>query len=470
MNRVSAVVLATLLLASAVGLAEGQRSRTFVVSDVARDGNDVSVSLRNVASFARIHFASLTDDGVLVASEFSGEAWSQGHVTLPFRLFRDARVVTLTISFERGNGEERETFAIEIPRPPADAGLYKVIVEDATTDGERARVTLRNAGNRTVASVVLSLEDLAGIKIGTPYFRTIERLAPGDSAVAEFGLVKDAADVAVALEYDNRTTTTKVRLRETEGASGGAPGRLGLKTDFPIREQEPGRSADYSVKVENPGRERLVELATRGLPEGYVARFFVGNAPAPSVRLAAGGSRDVVVSLSLPAGATKDVGRTLAFELVATSEGVETVLPLQVTVLGAGRLELEGENWFANLAPGETREVNVTVRNSGTAALRDVVLGASKPTGWRTAFDPPRLAKLDPGERREVTMRVSAPEDVGTGKYVLDVGASAGDVNARTRTLSLDVAAPPSSDLGWIAAAAVAAVVAVFVIVKAKRR
>lgn len=434
-----------------------------VVTDAALDGRTVVVALENVGERASgpvtVSLADPTQgrlgdplqrqlDGLAPAGK--GEA----------RFEVTERLATVRVHVEHDGRETDTDVTLRAPKPP------EVEVVDARVHEGRANLTLRNVGGAPTGPVRVALEDASGLRIGSPLSRTVGDIAVGAEANVSFTVPASTDEATVVLEYDDREDTLAVRL--DPAGDGGAP--LELTTDLPSREGEPGGAVSYSLTLANEGSERLASLHAAGLPQGYTARFSIGGSAASDVLLPADGSRTVVATVTLPEGAGRDAGTSLPFEVRAVAGEEEAVASLTLSVRGAGKLELQGQNWFTSLAPGGTQSVTVTLRNTGSAALHDVTPDATRPTGWRVSFDPATLDKLDPGEARSVKVTVEPPPDVGSGRYVLDVTAASSDVSARPRSLSVEIVEESSSSLGWLVGAGLAGLVAVALVVKLRRR
>ena len=143
---------------------------------------------------------------------------------------------------------------------------------------------------------------------------------------------------------------------------------------------------------------------------------------------------------------------------------------LALTVRGAGRLEIVGDAWSALVPPGGERTLALEVRNTGSAALRDVRLEATAPAGWSATFEPEEIPVLAAGARTPVVLRVAAPAEASSARFFVDVSATAGEVASRTRTVSMDVEAPGGSGVVWLVGAVLAAAGGVALTVKLRRR
>lgn len=227
----------------------------------------------------------------------------------------------------------------------------------------------------------------------------------------------------------------------------------------------------YALTLRNAGPDALLSLGSEGLPSGYVASFAVDGSTVSSLRAARDSTRAVTVTIKIPQGATRDVGRSVAFVVTALAEGaVIARLPLNIEVKGQPQLELQGQNWFATVAPGTPAEVSIDLVNTGTAPALAITLSATKPLGWIVTFAPPKIERLEPGNTTSVRVSVAPAQDAGSGKYVVDVSGGTSDISARPRSLSVEVSATRSAKWPWVVGAAAAAAGGIGLVIFFRRR
>lgn len=317
------------------------------------------------------------------------------------------------------------------------------------------------------ANVTVSVEDTSGVTIASPLARTFD-LAAASAASADFQLTRDVNDARIVLATPQGSQAETVHFSSSNVTGGGL---VTLKTSLPTHDAKPGDTVDYAITIENnEAEDELVSLALTGLPSDYTRGFYVSGSSVPSVLVPSEGSVDATLEIVVPSDAASTNG-SLPLNVTASVNGApQGVLALGLGVQGAGALDLTGDNWLATAPPGGSASTTITVTNSGTATETDVQLSATPPTGWQVAFTPDRIASLEPGATRDVAVTVTPPADTGTGRYLVDITAASGDASTRPRTLSVDVSTPSGSNLPWILGGLALAGLAIFVIVRVKRR
>ena len=413
---------------------------------------------------ARLESSSGTRIGDPLAQSVPGIA-ADGTAEVTFQL--RAPLDTVTLVLEHDNQTRRITLEVDRAGGGVRLGLSSATL---TSDG-LATFHLVNLGETAVHNALAYLETGQGIRVGAPSSLRIGSLEPDGVSSLSFTLEKDLANVTLVVEAAGERRTFAVRLDE-RGRSGGSDADVTLKTDLPSREATPGDAASYALTIENKGDDALLSLRAEGLPDGYDVSFTIDNSVVRTLVLDEDSTRKLSASVRIPAGASRDAGRTLPFSIVALDEDgdVAARIELALTVRGAPRLELAGQNWFANVAAGESQTVALAVRNTGTATVRDVRLTATTPSQWSAAFSPSSIARIEPGESVEVQLTLTAPADAAAGRYTLDVAAATADIAARPRSFVVEVDAESTSKLPWAIGAGLAGLAATALIVKFRRR
>lgn len=419
-----------------------------------RAGDQVSIQLRANADARNVSVALMAGDTFLGLPEQEYAQWSKDETrTATFTLLKDADSATIRFRWTHTTaGNVVRTTDVFLPAAGSTGGGgARIVISDSALDGSTLRLELANVGEAASTKFVVSLEDASQRKIGEPYFRSIDGIAPGAHATATFSVAEGLQEAVVAVEHAGQTERTRLALR---GSSSGSPTHgptdISLTTDLPFREIDIGRSADFAVTVRNAGSLALVQLEVEGLPPGYSARFFVGGSAVPSIYLDNNQTRQATLSVTVP-NSQEEVDRTIDFATVARVNGTELAsLSMGLAVRGIGKLAVASDEILAPMGPsGETR-AGVTVTNTGTAPLFDVQLDARRPYGWTIRTEPARIERLDPGESATVSVQVRAPDVIAAGRYSADVSARSGEVASQWVTLDMEVQSEDGGSGGWL--------------------
>jgi len=160
----------------------------------------------------------------------------------------------------------------------------------------------------------------------------------------------------------------------------------------------------------------------------------------------------VKVDATPPAGTAE--GKYPIDVAVAAANGASGKIELTAEVSGAAKLALQTADQKLNTSGTANTEkrVPMIVSNTGTAALSNVQLAGTAPTGWDVAFDPKTLAAVQPNETAQVTAIIKPAKDAVAGDYTLTVRSSAG---SESSNVDLRYTVQGSRTLGFIAIAVI---------------
>ena len=254
----------------------------------------------------------------------------------------------------------------------------------------------------------------------------------------------DPATVRVDLDVPaDATGTTRMTLRGTIGSEvvelplqvrveADATGDLTLTTDFPSLRGPSSQTFNFNLTLRNDTAEDLTFSVNAQAPTGWtVTANLTGQSQAASAIVKAGSTSGVTVSATPPSAAAAG---TYDIEVVAVAGERNITGALQVEVTGSYDLTVSTSDGRLNGrgAAGSTSPLVVTVENRGTAAITNVKLTATAPTGWEVTFDPDTIASLEADATAPTTVnaQVKPSGDAIAGDYTITVTAT-GDQSTR---------------------------------------
>ena len=254
----------------------------------------------------------------------------------------------------------------------------------------------------------------------------------------------DPATVRVDLDVPaDATGTTRMTLRGTIGSEvvelplqvrveADATGDLTLTTDFPSLRGPSSQTFNFNLTLRNDTAEDLTFSVNAQAPTGWtVTANLTGQSQAASAIVQAGSTSGVTVSATPPSAAAAG---TYDIEVVAVAGERNITGALQVEVTGSYDLTVSTSDGRLNGrgAAGSASPLVVTLENRGTAAITNVKLTASAPTGWEVSFDPDTIASLEADATTPTTVnaQVKPSGDAIAGDYTITVTAT-GDQSTR---------------------------------------
>jgi uncharacterized membrane protein len=226
---------------------------------------------------------------------------------------------------------------------------------------------------------------------------------------------------------------------------------LFLLTDYPAVTLRPGTNSTINLRLQNYGLppERLT-LSVSGAPAGWTATLMGGGQPIGAALPATNAS----VSLDLRIDVPKDapVGTT---NLTITAKGAtsEVTLPVAVTLATdlPAKLALAPQLPDLRGTSKTTFEFQINVKNeSGKKVV--VGLSAQAPQNFDASFTEQygsqelNALPLDPGQAKDVKLKIRPPNTVAAGKYKVTARATAEDAVV-TSELGLDITGTPKIDI-----------------------
>jgi uncharacterized repeat protein (TIGR01451 family) len=280
----------------------------------------------------------------------------------------------------------------------------------------------------------------------------------------------DAASVRVDVDVPaDATGTARMVLTGTAGATqvelpleirvqADATGSVTLTTDFPSLRGPSSQTFNFNLTLRNDTAEDLTFSVNAQGPAGWtVEANLTGQSQAASAIVKAGSTSGVTVSVE-PASGTP--AGTYDIQVVAVAGERNINGALQVDVTGSYDLAVSTADGRLNGrgAAGSASPLEVVLTNSGTAAITNVKLTTSVPTGWDVTFGEDTVASLEPGVPVTVSAQVKPSADAIAGDYNITISAT-GDQSTRD---SIDVRYTVETSLLWgvIGAALIIAVAA----------
>lgn len=108
--------------------------------------------------------------------------------------------------------------------------------------------------------------------------------------------------------------------------------------------------------------------------------------------------------------------------------GTDASESMQIDVKGAEKernMDVNIDQIYQEVMPGESTEFRVEINNRGEAALEEINVTATPPQGWKHEIENGYIERMEGrGYRRETVMvTAEAPQDVEPGDYIMEVSA-----------------------------------------------
>jgi uncharacterized membrane protein len=226
---------------------------------------------------------------------------------------------------------------------------------------------------------------------------------------------------------------------------------LYLLTDYPAVTVRPGTTSTLSLRLQNYATtpERLA-LSVAGAPAGWTVTLIGGGQPVAAAMPATNASVALELRLDVPKNAPMGT-ETLTIE--ASGASTQASLPINVTLAKDLPAKLSVQPQLPELrgSSKSSFEFQLSVKNDSGKRLV-VSLAAQAPQNFDTSFTEVYGAQelsaipIDPGQSKDVKLKVRPPSIIGAGRYPVTVKAAAEDASA-TAEVALEISGQPKLDL-----------------------
>jgi uncharacterized membrane protein len=215
------------------------------------------------------------------------------------------------------------------------------------------------------------------------------------------------------------------RLPVTIRVNEQAAGDVTLTTDFPELRGPSDTAFSFNVTIHNDtAAEASFTMDAVGPPGWDVSAEPSGQAQATSTTVDAGGTGTIKVTANAPS----DVAAGTYPITVSVAGGGETAsIDLGVTITGTYSLVVLTPDQVLSMTAnaGSTKDLAMTVTNTGSAPIANVELSSRTPTDWKVEFEPATIASIEAGAVETVTARVTPSGDAIAGDYEMTITAKA---------------------------------------------
>jgi uncharacterized membrane protein len=202
----------------------------------------------------------------------------------------------------------------------------------------------------------------------------------------------------------------------------------------------------FRTKLKNrTGEKQLYSLRSKA-PRGWQVTFKPNYQQATSIEIEANTLTDISIEVKPPQNVSAG---TYTIPVSALTSLTSSDLELEVVITGTYDLSMQTPRGLVStkITAGGEKQVDLLVRNTGSAPLIDVSLIGSIPSGWEISFDPAIIGILEPGQQVGVLATLRADKDAIAGDYAANMIARVPEASS---TLAFRVAVKTPLLWGWI--------------------
>jgi uncharacterized membrane protein len=219
-----------------------------------------------------------------------------------------------------------------------------------------------------------------------------------------------------------------------------------LTTRQPNMEGNANANFSFSTELKNSTGDRQLYALRANVPPGWNVSFKMQGRPVTSAQVEANHTENISVELDPPDGI---MAGSYKIPIVAETGGTSASLELEVVVKGSFSMEVTTPTGLlsTNVTAGDEKRVELAVKNSGSAELRNIKLAYNGPINWDVVFDPKDIVKLEVGKTAQVFAIIKADKKAIPGDYLLNMEARNPEITSK---VSFRVSVETSMFYGWI--------------------
>jgi uncharacterized membrane protein len=347
-------------------------------------------------------------------------------------------MVKNAIKYQDEKGEKRVRLTLQNTM----GGAFKLeelkLLEDDVITHQIKIYELRN--------VFVSLK-VDGTIISQPYEIKIEVMRYGAPVTLDFGLLKDVNEAVVSLSYYDKIVEKKVYLETDITAR-----MVTIRSSKFSQEADLGSTATYDLKLERfTDEENTFGLAVVNLLPQFHYEFTDPGTGArlTQVKFTEGvtvQNLDLVVYLGERVDEQVGIDVPMDFYAMVTDAEAQKELDLlghrvlseaelgaiqagkvALTLIprGVGEIEVNAANLYHEIGSGQDVEMKISLKNTGTRRLDNILVKAETPFDWTSHLEPEVIAALEPEKEAPVIARFTPPDDVEMGDYVVRIKTEA---------------------------------------------
>lgn len=272
--------------------------------------------------------------------------------------------------------------------------------------------------------------------IGSPYEFRVPSIELGKSANADFELLKDAEDLTVSLNYNNRKDEKNIYLKKDASMN-----QIDITSMQFSQETDLSSKASYDITLERfSTSDDVYRLEVQNLPRQITYDFTDGGSKVTQIKFAQGVNvKKLSLQVYLPDRDDEQVviDQPIKFqvEAVTASDGVKAGSEqLEIIPRGRGKIEVRANNLYHETTTGKEVTMDVTVRNGGSRRLDNIKITTEKPLGWETVITPDIIRSLEPEKEETVKVTIVPPKEGGVGAQEVKIKTEAMADNRKVDT------------------------------------
>jgi uncharacterized membrane protein len=202
----------------------------------------------------------------------------------------------------------------------------------------------------------------------------------------------------------------------------------------------------YSASLYNGSAKEQVFDLQAGLPSGWNVLFRAEGNQVTALKVDP--DKTLEVSIEIVASPLTKPGK---YKIPVTAVSATESLNLELEAVVKGNYDLQLTTPTGRLSDeiteGKSKQLVLTVMNTGTLPLDELELTAQTPLKWMATFEPSKIQRLEPGKSQNINVLLSVPDKTIAGDYLTTFTARNSYSNANA---SFRMTVKTSVLSGWV--------------------
>jgi len=326
-------------------------------------------------------------------------------------------------------------------RGKTDETVFLTVVEKP--EGWKARI---KSYSKTVNGVFVPVDGEKTLTFSAePEDKKVKKLPAGKY---KFAVKTETEDGKLS-----KTAVLEVTVLEKEKAE--KP--VTVETSYPELRGPADQKFEFSLDVRNETDEDGVFNFKADAPRGWEVSFKPSYEDKQISSLQIGADQSKSVDVEVQPAYNAEIGEYPITVSVESSLG-KAEAQLKVIVTGTYKIDTGTPLGLLSYTARAGKETSITllVKNSGSAPQRDITFSSFKPENWEVKFDPEKLEGLEPGEVKQVEVKIKPAEEAIIGDYSVQIST---DGERASDTVEFRITVKASATWGWIGVAIIAFVI-----------
>lgn len=185
----------------------------------------------------------------------------------------------------------------------------------------------------------------------------------------------------------------------------------------------------FNTKLRNFTDAPQAYALNAATPPGWKVGFKASYKQVSSINIEPGHTQDITVELNPPA---ETPAGNYKIPVSASTGTTSADVALEVGITGSYGLQLTTPSGLLSTSAtaGSDKKLDLVVKNTGSAELKNITMVSALPTNWNVSFEPQKIDDLPAGQSAEVSATITPDNKAIVGDYMANLTARAAGASA----------------------------------------